>query len=74
MSDVMSSAEVDDQLVELLPARTVLSALQATPGVGIPTPGAPGNHGSDGASVVGDTFSVVSGTTSPSTITSGVGA
>lgn len=47
MSDVMSFAEVHDQLAELLPARTVLSTL---PVPDVPIVGAQGEAGQPGAS------------------------
>ena len=55
MADAMIFSEVDDQLVELLPARTVLSLLRAIP-VGIGTPGEPGGRGNDGSGTVGSTM------------------
>ncbi|MGH3964084.1 MAG: hypothetical protein ACRDRY_12635 [Pseudonocardiaceae bacterium] len=46
MSDAMSFAELGEQHVELLPARTVLSLLSATG-----ANGDPGTHGADGQGV-----------------------
>ena len=47
MPDTMSFAELAEQHVELLPARTVLSLWRAGTGV----TGEPGNHGTDGQSI-----------------------
>lgn len=52
MSDVMSFAEVHDQLVELLPARTVLSLLHAAQSGVIGVPGESGTRGASGAGLV----------------------
>lgn len=47
MSDAMSFAQLSDQCVELLPARTVLSTFHA----GTAANGEPGTHGAKGQSV-----------------------
>jgi hypothetical protein len=60
MSDAMSFAEVNDQFVELLPARTVLSLLRAIP-VGVGSPGEPGSHGADGSGPVDSAMSTLIG-------------
>lgn len=52
MSDVMSFAEIHDQFVELLPARTVLSLLHAAQGGIIGAPGRPGARGAHGPGLV----------------------
>lgn len=69
MSDVMSFAEVHDQLAELLPARTVLSTLPAPKGPIVGAPGEPGKAGSNGPGLVDyalNTSSVIGGITEPS--------
>ncbi|MGH3812345.1 MAG: hypothetical protein ACRDUV_07790 [Pseudonocardiaceae bacterium] len=48
MSDAMSFAELGEQYVELLPARTVLSLLHAT---ATGANGDPGTHGANGEGV-----------------------
>jgi hypothetical protein len=53
MSDTMSFAELADQYVELLPARTVLSMLRTGTGG---NDGAPGERGADGQGVPGSTW------------------
>ncbi|MBV9160804.1 MAG: hypothetical protein JO309_09365 [Pseudonocardiales bacterium] len=53
MSDAMSFAELAEQYVELLPARTVLSMWRAGTGG---HDGAPGTRGADGESVPGSTW------------------
>lgn len=52
MSDVMSFAEVHDQLVELLPDRTVLSVLHPAHTGVIGVPGGSGSRGADGPGLV----------------------
>lgn len=52
MSDTLSFAEVHNQLVELLPARTVLSLLHAPQTGVIGAPGDPGRSGSAGPGLV----------------------
>jgi hypothetical protein len=66
MSDVMSFAEVGDQLVELLPARTVLSLPHATDVGVIGTPGASGTHGANGPGLVESTWSGLASNNDPS--------
>jgi hypothetical protein len=51
MSDAMSFAEVGEQYVELLPARTVLSLLPAGGPGANGDPGTPGAHGNSVSSV-----------------------
>jgi hypothetical protein len=53
MSDAMSFAELAEQYVELLPARTVLSMLRTGTDGNAGTPGEPGTRGADGASIPG---------------------
>jgi hypothetical protein len=77
MPDAMSSAELAGQYVELLPARTVLSLLQAgTDGIAS-APGEQGDHGSNGASIPGTTMWALFGSYYPSesgsTTSSGIG-
>jgi hypothetical protein len=57
MSDVMSFAELTDQHVELLPARTVLSMLHSDIGGTAGAPGQPGTRGADGQSINGQSMS-----------------
>lgn len=65
MSDAMSFAEVQDQLVELLPTRTVLSLLSAAQDV-IGTPGKPGAPGNS-QGLVDSAWAVVGGDLSGTT-------
>lgn len=61
MSVVMSFTEIADQSAELLPARTVLSLMHAPTGAVVGAPGEQGTHGSDGPSLVSETWAVVFG-------------
>jgi hypothetical protein len=72
MLDEMSFAEVNDQFVELLPARTVLSLSCAPAGGVIGTPGGPGTPGSSGPSVVSNTWGTLVGSNEQSTTTGSV--
>jgi hypothetical protein len=78
MSDAMSFAELAGQYVELLPARTVLSLMQAgTGGITAGVPGEQGDHGSHGANIPGTTMWAIFGSYYPSesgyTSSSGIG-
>lgn len=53
MHDPMSSVDLAEQHVELLPARTVLSLWSADLGGDAGSPGESGNHGADGKSISG---------------------
>lgn len=53
MSDAMSFAELAEQYVELLPARTVLSMLRTGTGGNADARGEPGTRGADGESIPG---------------------
>ncbi len=53
MPDPMSSADLAEQHVELLPARTVLSLWRADLGGDAGRPGESGTHGADGKSISG---------------------
>jgi hypothetical protein len=55
MSDSMSSAELTEQCVELLPARTVLSLWRAGVDGVAGAPGEPGTPGAPGQSISGST-------------------
>lgn len=70
MSDAMSFAEVQDQLVELLPNRTVLSLLPVAQDV-IGTPGKPGTPGNS-ASLVDSAWAGLVGSNGPSGATGGI--
>ncbi len=67
MSDVMSFTEVADHSAELLPARTVLSLMHAPTGAVVGAPGEGGAHGSDGPSLVSETYTFVFGVPAAST-------
>jgi hypothetical protein len=56
MPDAMSFAELAEQSVELLPARTVLSMLRTGTGGDAGAHGEPGTHGADGQSIPGSTW------------------
>lgn len=56
MPDAMSFAELAEQYVELLPARTVLSMLRTGTGGNAGAPGEPGTRGADGESIPGSTW------------------
>ena len=57
MTDVMSFAALHDQLMELLPPRTVLSLLHPVRTGVIGVPGGSGNHGADGPGLIDTTWS-----------------
>ncbi|MBV8541179.1 MAG: hypothetical protein JO364_00140 [Pseudonocardiales bacterium] len=61
MSDAMSFAELAEQCVELLPARTVLSILRAGTAGDAGAAGEPGTHGAHGESIPGTTWWVLFG-------------
>jgi hypothetical protein len=56
MPDPMSSVDLAEQHVELLPARTVLSLWRADLGGDAGLPGESGNHGADGKSISGTSW------------------
>jgi hypothetical protein len=56
MSDTMSFAELAEQYVGLLPARTVLSLWHTGPTGDAGAPGGPGTPGADGQSIPGTTW------------------
>jgi hypothetical protein len=56
MSGTMSFAELAEQYVGLLPARTVLSLWHAGPTGDVGAPGGPGTPGADGQSIPGTTW------------------
>ncbi|MGB6164872.1 MAG: hypothetical protein WBF75_20360 [Pseudonocardiaceae bacterium] len=56
MPDLMSSVDLAEQHVELLPARTVLSLWRADLGGDAGLPGESGSHGADGKSIPGTSW------------------
>lgn len=72
MSDAMSFAEVQDQHVELLPTRTVLSLLHGAPTGVIGEPGEPGTRGSEGPGLVDSTWAGIVGGNDASRLVVGI--